>query len=199
MKYSYVNKQLRYGILCMLVISVASSANSAENLRNYSNQAFGFAFQYPASWSVSPPLTSNSRAKVVSPTNTPHAECAVIVQSYPQMSSVSQNDIDQLFAEPPSSSELKNALSQSHNDVEIVAVSVGALHIHPAQLAQVRYSMGTQYGKVFSSGRMAVTATPGFTWTLSCGGQGDTPSEAEKSFQFWQVEIDRIVSSFQFR
>lgn len=29
-----------------------------------------------------------------------------------------------------------------------------------------------------------MTATPGHTWTLSCGGQGVSPSEAENSFLF---------------
>jgi hypothetical protein len=198
-KFPEVNKQLQYCIFCAVATIFVSSANSAENLRNFSNQEFGFAFQYPVSWSVSPTLTPNSRAKVVSPTTTPHAECAVIVQRLPQTSSASQADLDQIMIEPWPPSEFKNALSQSCNDVEIVAVSVGILQIHPAQLARVRYSMGTQYGKAFISGRMAMTATPGFTWTLSCGGQGDTPSEAEKSFQFWQVELNRIVSSFQFR
>lgn len=192
-----VAKRLRYVIASMIAVTLP--AISAEELRIYSNQEFGFGFQYPASWSVSPPLTSNSRAKVVSPTNTPHAECAVIVQRYPQASSVSQSDIDQLFAEPPSSSELRSALSQGFNDVEILAVSVGALHSHPAQLARVRYSAGTPSGQAFVSGRMAMTATPGLTWTLSCGGQGNTPADAEKNFQFWQLEINRIVSSFRFK
>lgn len=195
------NLYIKSCFLCIVLYMVVAAlpAISAESLQNYTNQEFRFGFQYPASWSVSPSLTSNSRAKVVSPTNTPHAECAVIIQRYPQTSAISQSDIDGLFAEPPSPSELKNALSQGFNDVEIVAVSAGALHFHPAQMARIRYSIGQQSGLAFVSGRMVVTATPGFTWTISCGGQGNTPVEAEKNFQFWQSEINRIVSSFQFR
>lgn len=172
---------------------------AAENLPTYANQEFGFSFQYPAQWVVSPPCTPNSRAKVVSPVNTPHAECAVIVQRYPQATDVSQRNIDQLFSEAPSSSEFRSALSQSHNDVEIVAVSIGTLHSRPAHLARVRYSVGTRSASAFVSGRMVMTATPGLTWTLSCGGQGNTLADAERSFQYWQLEINRIVSSFRFR
>ena len=196
MNYLKVAHQLLFFIF--FIVALASSANSAENLRYYSNQEFGFGFQYPASWLVSTPLTSNSQAKVASLSNTPHAECAVIVQSYPQMSSLSQSEMDQILTVLWPSSEFKNILGQGANDVEIMAVSVGALHFHPAQMARLRFSMGTVYGKAYVSGRMAVTATPGFAWALSCGGQGDTPDEAEKSFLFWQFEINRIVSSFQF-
>lgn len=177
----------------------ASSAISAESQRNYTNHEFGFSFQYPASWTVTPTSTANSRAKVASPTNAPHAECAVIVQCYPQAASVSQVDIDQIFTGAPSPAELKSALSQGANDVEILAVSTGALHSRPAHLARTRYNIGIPAGRAFVSGRIAMTATPGLTWTLSCGGQGNTAVEAERSYQFWQLEINKLISSFRFK
>lgn len=192
-------KRLVLLVVMILSIVVALPAVAAEKQRTFFNKEFGFKFQYPASWEVSPTLTSNSRAKVVSPASTPHAECAVIVQRYPQLSSLSQIEIDRLFTEPQPPSELKSALSQGGNNVEIVAVSVGALHSRPAQLARVRYSTGTSSGQAFISGRIVSTATPGLTWTLTCGGQGSSQADAEKNYQSWQLEINRIISSFRFQ
>ena len=180
---------------------VVSCEAFAEGLRTLTNQELGFTFQYPESWAVQPPSTPNSRAKVISPQSTPHAECAVIVQKYPQLSSLTQGEIDQAFAQKkPSASEFKaGLLSAGYNDVVIAAVSVGVLRSRPAHLVRTQYSVGTPVGKMFVSGRMVSTATPGLTWTITCGGQGRSLDEAEKSYQHWQTVIDNIIFSFQFK
>lgn len=170
-----------------------------EDLQTFINQEFGFSFQYPDSWVVQPPASPNSRAKVVSPKSSPHAECAVIVQRYPQLATLKQGEIDQVFAQRPSQSEFTEALSQSHSDVTILEVSVGALHSRPAHLARLRYSLGTESGKMFASGRVVSTATPGLTWTITCGAQGRSFDEAEKGYQHWQALINNIILSFEFR
>jgi hypothetical protein len=184
--------------LLSLLMGAASSAGG-EDLRTFTNQEFGFTFRYPASWTVQRPGTPNSRAKVISPKDSPQAECAVIVKRYPQLSSLKQGEIDQVFSQRPSLSELKEGLSQGHSDVTILAVSVGALESRPAQLARVQYSVGTETGKTFISSRMVSTATPGLTWTITCGAQGRSFAEAEKSYEHWQAVINNIILSFRFR
>lgn len=164
------NHTVRLVFACL--VSATSSIAFGENLRTFTNKEFGFTFQYPVSWTVQPSGTPNSRAKVVSPKDSPYAGCAVIVQRYPQLSSLKQVDIDQVFAKRPPPSEIKEGLSQGFSDVAVLAVSVGALHSRPAHLARVRYSVGTESGKILFSGRIVSTATPGLTWTVSCGGQG---------------------------
>ncbi len=171
----------------------------ADALQTVTNKEFGFTFQYPNSWVIQPAGTPNSRAKVVSPRGSPHAECAVIVQRYPQLSSLKQGDIDQLFAKSPSASEVKQALSQGYGDVTVLAVSVGSLQSRPAHMTRARYSVGTESGKMFSSGRMVSTATPGLTWTITCGAVGRSPDEAEKGYQHWQTAINSIIFSFRFK
>ena len=190
-------RTVRRVFTCLML--AASSGAFGENLRTFTNQEFGFTFQYPVAWTVQPPGTPNSRAKVVSPKGSPYAECAVIVQRYPQLSSLKQVDIDQVFAKRPPASEVKEGLRQGFNDVAVLAVSVGALHSRPAHLARVRYSVGTQSGKMFSSGRIVSTATPGLTWTVGCGGRGRSFDDAEKGYQYWQAAINNIIFSFRFR
>ena len=198
LNHSY--RGLRAARLALASLMLTASCGAfGEDLLTFTNPEFGFTFQYPASWAVHSPGSPNSRAKVVSPKDRSHAECAVIVQRYPQLSSLPQGEIDQVFAQRPSPSEFKEALSQSHSDVTVLAVSVGALHSRPAHFARVRYSLGTEAGKMFASGRVLSTATPGLTWTVTCGAQGRSFDEAEKNYQYWQAVINNIVVSFQFR
>ncbi len=166
---------------------------------NYSNQEFGFSLQHPDAWMAGPSTVPNARVRLTTPANTQRAECVVIVKRYPKAASAKQSDIDEVFNEAPSAAELKEILSQSASEVEILAASSGKLHARPAHLARVRYTVGKPPNKTFITGRVVMTATPGLTWTISCGGQGSTAAEADKSFQLWQRDINSIISSFSFR
>jgi len=182
---------------CLVVIGPLTAC--AKNPHEYTNSEFGFRLQYPESWVVSPSLVPNARIKVVAPVGAQRAECMVVVKRYAKAVSAKQSDIDQVFLEAPSASELKDILSQSARGVDVQAASSGKLHIRPAHLALVRYTVDSPTGATFVSGRVLMTATPGLTWTLSCGGQGSTAAEAEKSFQFWRHDIDSTVASFTFK
>jgi hypothetical protein len=166
---------------------------------NYSNQEFGFSLRHPDTWTAGPSPAPNARVRLATPANTQRAECVVIVKRYPNAASAKQSDIDEVFLEAPSAAELKEILSQSASEVEILAASSGKLHTRPAHLARVRYTVGKPPDKIFVTGRVVMTATPGLTWTISCGGQGNTAAEADKSFQFWQRDINSLISSFIFR
>jgi len=178
-----------------------STGTSTPTVRqpNYSNQEFGFSLQHPDAWTAGPSSAPNARVRLATPANTQRAECVVIVKRYPNAASAKQSDIDEVFLEAPSAAELKEILSQSASEVEILAASSGKLHARPAHLARVRYTVGKPPDKTFVTGRVVMTATPGLTWTISCGGQGSTAAEADKSFQLWQRDINSIISSFSFR
>lgn len=148
-------------ILIGIFSLVVSSVSAVESRNDYINQELGFSFKYNMQWRTVLPVTSNSTVKVVSPADTPQAECSVVIQRYPQAATVSQRDIDQVFLKSPSPSELKSALSQGANDVEILSVSSGVLHQHPAHFARTNFNIGTPTGIIFGSGRLAMTATPG--------------------------------------
>jgi hypothetical protein len=196
---NYQNHTKYLWIFILLLAVTCPLTACAKNPREYTNPEFGFSLQYPESWVVGTSLVPNSRLKVETPDKSQHAECVVIVKSYPNAVSAKQSDIDQIFQEEPTLAELKDILSQSANDVEVLTVSSGKLHSRPAHLARVRYNVGSPTDKTFVSGRVLLTATPGLTWTLSCGGQGKTAAEAEKSFQFWRHEIDKTIASYKFK
>ena len=175
---------------------LASAAMGAEKLTTYSNKEFGFSFQYPAAWTLSPSSLPNLRAKVVAPANGPLAECAVVVKRYPNAASAKQSDIDQIFIEPPTAAELEEVLSQGGEVVKVSKASAGRLHARPAHFAQFHYRKN---GDVYVFGQTALTATPGLTWSVSCSAQGDDPQKADKNLHYWQSRIDALIGSFQFK
>jgi hypothetical protein len=185
--------------LCLLILLLAAwvpSVICAEKLNTYNNDEFRFSFQYPSSWVNGQASASNLRAKVAAPTNTPAAECAVVIKRYPKAASAKQSDIDQVFIASPTPAELEEVLSHAESAVTVSKASAGILHSRPAHRARVQYKTGET---AYASGLVIMTATPGLTWTLSCSGLGDTPAEAENNFRFWEESINHLVSSFTFK
>ena len=170
----------------------------AEDTLPYSNKEIGFRLRYPISWSISPETGSNLRLKIVSPINMPVAYCSVVVKKYPQAKAAKQSDIDAVFLEQPSPQEIQETLSQGTKGVEVVKASSGTLASRPAHVAWVRYQEETALGQVSVYGRVAMTATPGFTWTLSCSSQGVDAGDAERNYTVWNTEINSVFSTFAF-
>lgn len=172
----------------------AGKAKKTEKVNTYSNKEFGFSFQYPATWTVSPSSAPNLRVRVVAPDKAPPAECSVIVKQYPNAANAKQSDIDQIFSEQPTVQELEDILNQGGSEIKVTQASAGALHVRPAHVARFRYTSGTTH----LSGEVLMTATPGLTWSLTCSGRGDNAAAAEKNFQSWQKRISALIASFRF-
>lgn len=185
-------------LLCSILVlaQTVSSALAADKVKSYSNTELGFSFQYPASWVIVPTSIPNLRVKIAAPSNTPSAECSVIVKHYPKAATAKQSDIDQVFTEPPTKAELEEVLSQGNAVVKVLKASAGNLHVRPAHIARFQYQSSQN---TYASGQLAMTATPGYTWSISCSGQGEEPKKAEQNFQYWQSKINTLVSSFRFK
>jgi len=122
----------------------------------------------------------------------------LLSRDIPILSSLTQAQINQVYAERPSPVEVKEHLTQGFNDVTVIAVTVGALASLPAHHVREQHSGGTETGKIYSSTRVVTTTTPGNTWTVSCGSEGQSFEESEKNYQHWQNVINNIIFSFQF-
>ncbi|MDX9834010.1 MAG: hypothetical protein RBT36_02195 [Desulfobulbus sp.] len=170
----------------------------AADLLSHENQDFQFRFEYPASWQLSPVTGGDLRALAAAPDGGPTAQCSVLVKRYPNAATATQEDIDQVFLAPPTATEIKEMLGEEVPDLEVLTATTATLHNRPAHQAALRYPVATLTGTLSAYGRVVMTATPGFTWTISCSGRGATPNEAEKNFAFWGQEIDALISSFRF-
>ncbi|ADW17550.1 hypothetical protein Despr_1387 [Desulfobulbus propionicus DSM 2032] len=180
----------------MACCALAPAASGAKKLKTYGNQEFGFSCNYPASWAIGPSSVPNVRVKVAAPAKGPNAECTVIVKRYPNAANAQQSDIDQIFIEPPTPAELEEVLGQGGGVVKVVKASAGKLDVRPAHLARFQYRTS---GNTYISGQVVMTATPGLTWSVSCGGQGPDPATAEKNFQHWESTINDFLASFRFK
>ncbi|MDD2466526.1 MAG: PsbP-related protein [Desulfobulbus sp.] len=185
--------------LCFfLVVSVvwAGVAPAAEKTARYSNNQYGFSFQYPASWHFAHTSIRNMRVKIVAPENGPAAECSVMVKEYPKAVKAKQSEIDQIFLEPPTVAELQEVLAQDSEQMKVTKAATGKLDKRPTHVARYRVRLGFDE---YLSGQIAMTATPGRTWSVSCSGRGENQEQAEKNFQIWQQSIQALITSFQFK
>lgn len=186
------------GISCALLLAISTSY--AEGTKVYSNREYRFSFKYPAAWSTQAPTTPNTKAKVVSPSTALTAECAVTVKRVSQLDATNQADLDQLLLNsPPDKEQYQATLMQGFSNVSVVAVSQGRLGSRIAHMIRARYSVRNESAKDFVSVRMAKAFSPGLSWGLTCGGQGESSDEAERAYEYWQSAINNTFISFRFR
>ncbi len=180
----------------LLVLAVtAGHASAAEQLNTFTDPEFRFSFQYPASWSTAPTPVADMRVKVVAPDRTPAAECSVFVKRHPKATHAKQSEIDEIFQEVPTTAELEEVLGDDKGMVKVTGAGNGKLHNRPAHMATFHYR--GEHG--YASGQVAMTATPGITWSISCYGLGDQPEAADKHFKHWEGQIKSLFSSFRFK
>jgi hypothetical protein len=187
------------GRLCLFVSVLAlwtDTASAAEKTARYNNDQFGFSFQYPASWIFAHTPLRDMRVKVVAPGSSPAAECAVIVKEYPNAVKAKQSEIDQIFLEPPTVEELQEVLGQEGEQLKVIKASTGMLDKRPTHVARYRLHLGLSEDL---SGQVAMTATPGLTWSVTCSGRGVNPEQAEKNYQAWQQAMQALLASFRFK
>jgi len=146
-----------------------------------------FSVTPPPTWTRAPTLTGNSRVKFVSPDKT--AECAVIVKEVAGLRAIAQSDLDQAMIQPVEPGEVAANLSARFNNVTVLSTSTALLSGHPAQLANSIYSMGSPSGEAWTQVLTVTAATPGFVWTVTCGGMGANRAAAEKAYSHWQFEV----------
>lgn len=165
---------------------------------NVKNSPLPFTVVAPTSWVQKPTTTGNSRIKFASPSGTPAAECAVIVQEYPVAKDIPQSTLDKGMLEGLDTSEISAQLSSIYNNVKIFSVGVANFSGHPAQLVNLQYSVGTPTGEVWTRG-ITVTAatTPGLIWIVSCGALGKSAAEAQKGYSYWQSEIVKFPTNIK--
>jgi hypothetical protein len=170
----------------------------AAALQDYANREFSFAFRYPASWVPTAPETPNTRVHFISPPGSAIAACVVVVIRRPDIDHLDQASIDAIYRQLPSTAELQGGLAQNLQALEVIGVKAGALGPLPAYDIHATYFGGSGASAGFFSGRLVTAASPGYTWTMSCGGSGSTPAAAEQAYKVWEDDIEQVIRSFKF-
>jgi hypothetical protein len=182
-------------LIVLLLSLVVSSAAATDQPGRYTNNQFGFSFQSPGGWIYAHAPERNVRVKIVAPDGSPAAECAVTVKEYPKAGNARQGEIDRIFLVAPTIEELHEVLADGGRQLKVIKASTGTLDTRPIHVARYRLQLGFDE---FLFGQVAMTATPGLTWSVSCSGRGGSPEEAEKNYQFWQKGIEALMTSFRF-
>jgi hypothetical protein len=170
-----------------IIIAFTAIPVQAEDRIAISNVLRPFTVKPITSWVQVPPTTGNSRVKFVSPDGTPRAECAVIVQEYPQLSELTQAELDLRTRAAYNDKEIQQNLSKRYNNVVVDSSSTAAVSGYAANWINTRFSVGAPSGEVWSRGfNIGFATTPGVIWTISCGGLGRSLEEANKAFSYWQ-------------
>lgn len=195
---SFISAAFRLVIVSLMVIPCIRTADAAPTpvapTAVYRNGSFNFTFRYPANWIAMPSKVTNTRVQVASPVKSPTAECSVIIKEYPKAVKARQADIDAIFTDQPDSRELEQVLGGEGENVTVTRAVTGKLGARPAHYARYRAQLG---GSAYLSGEVAMTATPGLTWSVACNGLGSTPEKADKNFRAWQQSIEALYKSFR--
>ena len=142
--------------LLLLATAVPAPARVIE-LQRHENREFHFAFQYPASWQLSPVTGGDLRARVSAPEGGPTAQCSVIVKQFPNAAEARQAEIDQVFLAPPTAAEIREMLGAEIPELEVLSVATTTLHTRPAHQAALRYPLPALVGTLPAYGRVVLT------------------------------------------
>ena len=185
--------------IAVLLIAVAFVRDVRAQSVTITDSPRPFSATAPAGWSRQPPATGNSRLKYVSPNGTPYAECAVIVKTIPAMRGHPQSEMDAAMLQAPDPSSIAQGLAGSYNNVRVISAGNAGLSGVPAQTYNVQYSVGSPAGEQWIRGVTTTALTvPDVSWTVACAGQGRTLAEAQKAFDYWQLEFVKFATYIKF-
>lgn len=178
---------LIFVIYCFLVTGVF-----AQTVR-VANSPRQFTVVPPNSWIQKSTTTGNSRIKFVSPTGTPFAECAVIVQEQSNLAGATQQELNQRMLESPFDVDLMAAQLSSvgFKNVRVFSPGFATISSYPGKTYNFIASSGSQWFRNITS---SAATTPGLMWTITCGTSGRSAEEAEKSYSYWQIEIMQFTT-----
>ena len=192
----YVDRCLSISILLAGVIG--ASCAHAESV-TITDAPAAFSASGPAGWSRQPPATGNSRLKYASPSGTPYAECAVIVNTSSALRGLSQLEMNTVMLAKPDPEAIARHLASSFGNVRVISVGNSLLSGFPGQIYNVSYSVGSPAGpKLVRSVTTSTMTAPDVGWTVTCGGQGQTLAEAQKAFDYWQSEFVKFPTFIKF-
>ena len=193
-----INKKIkRY--LSIAVFSAFFASTAAAQTVTITNTPRPFSAKTPAKWVLQPLKSGNVKLDFQSPRGTPQAGCTVVVQTLTGLRGHSQDEFNAEMTKPLDIKGFASSLSVTLSNVRVISAGYGALSRLPTQIYKVQYSTGTPSGKIWSLGVISTTiSVPDIIWTVGCTGQGRTTAEAQKAFDYWQLELVAFPTFIKF-
>ena len=176
----------------MVSLAAAQSVLITDSPRHFSAKS-------PVNWLRQPSTTGNTKLNFRSPMKTPYAECNVVVQTQSALRGHTQAEFNALLSSPPDLEYFARSMSPAFANFSVISGQNGALSSLPAQRYKVQFSVGTPEGKQWGIGTFTTTiSVPDIIWIVGCTGLGNTIAEAQKAFDYWQLEFGRFPTYVKF-
>jgi hypothetical protein len=175
------------------------SAQAQTSWSTYRNEDLQFRFLHPSDWYFGTARGPNVKATLFPPDSKPRANCNIVVQSSPETKGSNQSALNaEISSTTLTASDWKEMMGQKWPDLRVVESKHVKVDNQPAFYAVEEHSHQTVDRTTYVKGAMLTTLTPGHVWTFACAGKGDTKSEAQESFRYWEPTFNRILGSLVF-
>ena len=194
-------KFLQLSVLSLLLdVQVAFAQELARNSNLwpvYRDIQAGFRVSYPPDWKIVPTKGINVRFSVSPPVGS--GNCNVVAKPNAEIKGVAQavlnTEIDSLPIDIDSWAEY---IGLPPSKVSLIEARRARVHDVPAIIGVVETSLENLEGKFLRKQVVALTFTPGFTWSLNCGASTFNADEAKIRFTELQPTFNKVLGSFGF-
>lgn len=186
----------------LLFMALGTSASSAQSdWKTYRNADVQFRFLYPPDWIIGTPRGPDVRVTLFPPSDSPRANCNVVVKDVPETKSMSQASLNSEVSSMALTEEIWEQMMGMRSkwpDSRLVEFRRVMVDNQPALLSVTEHSHQTVDRNTYIKSSMLVTFTPGSMLFVGCAGKGDTLTQARKSFDHWEQTFQRMQGSLVF-
>ena len=194
-------KLLQLSALNLLLVGHAVLAQESAHNSNlwpvHRDTHAGFRISYPPDWKIVPTKGLNVRFSVSPPVGS--GNCNVVAKPNEDIKGVAQavlnSEIDSLPIDKESWAEY---IGLPPSKVRLVDARRARVHDVPAIVGVVEAALENLEGKFTRKQVVAMTFTPGVTWSLNCGASTFNADDAKIRFTELQPTFNQVLGSFGF-
>ena len=194
-------KLLQLSALSLLLVAHAALAHEPAQNSNlwpvHRDTQAGFRISYPPGWKIVPTKGLNVRFSVSPPVGS--GNCNVVAKPNEDIKGIAQavlnSEIDSLPMDREGWAEYVGL-----NPPKVLLIEARRARVHdvPAIIGVVETALENLEGKFTRKQVVAMTFTPGVTWSLNCGASAFNADEAKIRFIELQPTFNKVLGSFGF-
>lgn len=195
-------KPFRLTTLCLAFVASPALAQAPTDNSNlwpvYRDGQSGFRISYPPAWIIVPTKGRNVRFSVNPPTGP--GNCNVVARPNAELSGMTQPALNrEIESLPTDQTSWAEYIGLPPSQVRIIETRRARIHDVPALLGVVETTLENLEGKFTRKQIVALTFTPGLSWSLNCGASTFKADDARSRFAELQPTFNKVFGSFGFR
>lgn len=194
-------KPLQLSALSLLLVAHAALAQESAQNSNlwpvHRDTQAGFRISYPSGWRIVPTKGLNVRFSVSPPVGS--GNCDVVAKPNADIKSVAQAALNSEIESLPIDGESwAEYIGLPPSKVRLIEARRARVHDVPAIIGVVETALENLEGKFMRKQVVAMTFTPGVTWSLNCGASAFNTDDAKIRFTELQPTFNKVLGSFGF-